>query len=312
MLFNQSKTDNFQPPTTVKWAKLGQSKLLNPHYCFEELKHKRPNLGKANLLHWTGIFIGSSISNLELLWRHEKNQPVGRAAGLYANALVAEETLWPEQVGDRRSGVLLIVTKSVFEVVAFSACRFKIKHQILHVHTKLAESLLNQVQDSATTLGVFHDSVERLDQLVAMLLRQVLDCRDQIVQIDWKLVWIGMVGVFGFHIHHCGSSKNASAKRMLVFQLRSAVRLNCGLFLSVIAHAMPIDQKNSLNPINSLFCCAFPLVFAYQPVFLAAAIHTLRIHDAEVHVALEHHGLIWRIMDDVDKSTVAFSQRRAS
>jgi len=95
---------------------------------------------------------------------------------------------------------------------------------------------------------------------------------------------------------------------MLVFQLRSAVRLNCGLFLSVIAHAMPIDQKNSLNPINSLFCCAFPLVFAYRPVFLAA----VGIHDAAIHVALMHHGLIWRIMDDVDKSTFAFLQRLAS
>jgi len=113
-------------------------------------------------------------------------------------------------VGGGQTGLLCclnVVAKCVLEVVAFSSCRFKIEHQILHVHAKLAESLLNQVQDSATTLGVFHNPIERLNQFVAMLLRQALNCRDQIVQIDWKLVWIRMVGVFGFHIHHGKSLK---------------------------------------------------------------------------------------------------------
>ena len=87
----------------------------------------------------------------------------------------------------------MIAAKRVFEVIAFASCRLEIEHQILHVHTKLAEGLLNQVQDSAATLGVFHYPVERLDQFVAMLLGQALNCRDQIVQVDWKLVWIRMV-----------------------------------------------------------------------------------------------------------------------
>ena len=51
--------------------------------------------------------------------------------------------------------------------------------------------------------------------------------------------------------------------------VRSVVRyinlLNEGLFSSVIARAMPIDEKFFLNPINFLFCFAFSLVFNFWP-----------------------------------------------
>ena len=71
---------------------------------------------------------------------------------------------------------LQIATQSVLVIVAFATRGFEIEHQILHVHAKLAECFLNQVQDAATTLGVFHHTIKWLSEIVTMLLWQALDC----------------------------------------------------------------------------------------------------------------------------------------
>ena len=94
-----------------------------------------------------GICLGSSGSNRELFDGHEKTSRAWLvwkrrcARGLKSFvAGVGYITGGATAVTGRR---LLIVAQCVLEVIAFASSGFEIEHQILHVHPKLAESLLD-------------------------------------------------------------------------------------------------------------------------------------------------------------------------
>jgi hypothetical protein len=95
---------------------------------------------------------------------------------------------------------LLLFFQQIFVMLAFASSRFKIKHQVLHVHPKLTEGLLDQVQDPAAATCVINNSIQWRGQLMAILCGQKIDFGHQIGKVQRKLIGFGLGHSIARHV----------------------------------------------------------------------------------------------------------------